>query len=128
MKLRGDGATVDLIRMGWSGGGDPDEPVRTAVIDLVDGQWALQDRGGSAPRRNFRGEFIPDDPDDPAAEWAKLRLLKGKELSLVETTNGAERVVGKGRLIGSLRLETPDVRNGRPVWRRWRFSIAELPP
>lgn len=126
MKIRGDGVTVDLVVMGYESGGR-DEPVREAEIPLTDGKWATQYRGESAPRRNFRGAFVPNTEigDAAAAEWAKMSGLKGKELEIVEVTDGAETVVGKGCFVGALRIEDPDVLQGKPVWRRWRFSVLE---
>lgn len=125
MRLRRESTTVDLVLMGHGSGGQ-DQPVREASIELTDGSWVLQYRGLGAPRRDFRGEFIPGGTAE--AEWTKMYSLPGQILELVETSGNTETVIARGRISGSLRIEDPDVRNGVAIWRRWRFSFLELRP
>ena len=123
MRLRGENATVDLVLMGHGSGGQ-DQPVRETSIELTDGSWTLQYRGLGAPRRDFRGEFIPGGTAE--AEWTKMYSLPGQILELIETAGNTETVIARGRLSGNLRIEDPDLRNGKAIWRRWRFSFLEF--
>lgn len=124
MKLRTDGATVDLTLMG-GGSRNHDVPVREVSIPLTDGSWTLQYRGRDAPRREFRGEFVPGGPEE--AEWEKMDSLPGKVLELVQVSGATETVIARGRISGNLRIEDPDLLQGSAVWRRWRFTLLEMP-
>ena len=125
MILRTATASIDLAVMGQESG-DRGAPVRLAVVLLTDGSWGLQPRGLGAPVRNFRGAFFPGTPAE--AEWDRLMEHLTVNMDLVDVTMGVETVIARGYVSGTPRLEDPDVRNGFPVWRRWRFAFTESPP
>ncbi len=125
MILRTGTASIDLAVMGQENH-DRGTPVRLAVVLLTDGSWGLQPRGRGAPVRNFRGAFFPDTPAE--AEWDRLMEALTMPMDLVSVRDGVETVIARGYVSGTPRLEDPDVRNGIPVFRRWRFAFTERPP
>ena len=125
MILRTENAAIDLAAMGQESQ-DRGAPVRLAVVLLTDGSWGLQHRGRAAPVRNFRGAFFPGSPAE--AEWDRLMENVTAHMDLVDVRMGVETVIARGYVSGTPRLEDPDVRNGVPVWRRWRFAFTESPP
>ena len=53
--------------------------------------------------------------------------LPGKVLELVQVSGATETVIARGRISGNLRIEDPDLLQGSAVWRRWRFTLLEMP-
>ena len=125
MILRTETASIDLAAMGQESQ-DRGVPVRLAVVLLTNGSWGLQPRGRAAPVRNFRGSFFPGSPAE--AEWDRLMENLTVRMDLVDVRMGVETVTARGYVSGTPRLEDPDVRNGFPLYRRWRFSFTESPP
>lgn len=134
--LSGEGGTVDLTDMGIQAY-DFWEPVRLAELQLVDGNWSLQQRGAMAPKFRFAGNFRPDNTPGGSGITEWNTLMAGKTLlwtvafvtTLADGTQ-EEDAIGSGYLDGEPHrgVEPESMRDGLALFENWDFSFKMNPP
>lgn len=114
--------TVYLLVMGLESMNEQD-PVRTTTLDLLDGTYVIQQRGNSAKKISFRGTIPIGGPRSLTGTWQWERLLFIKNQRCELSGEDLDRPLN-GYISGTPTMEKPDLRDGIPIQRRWRFEFT----